>query len=254
MDSVKTALKVFELVATLGEAGVSELARQTGEPKSTIQRGLVTLHEAGWLRPVGEGARRRWSPTAKLLILSRQFDPLPDLRQLAMEAMEDLCSETRETIHLVLREGHEIVLVDRVDSPQILRTVRPLGARAPLHVVSTGKAILADMSPAEQERYVAGGLQAWTERSIGAANLLADDLKLIRERGFALSDGELDIGIRSVGAAIRGPDGQPIAALSISCPASRLPDSLIDRYGRLVNGAAGRVQVQLQEVAAQRAP
>ena len=233
MDSVKTALRIYESVVSAGEAGVSELARQLGEPKSTVQRSLVTLYEAGWLKPTTDGARRKWSATSKLFALSH----LPDiaaLRRAAAEPMQALNASTRESIHLIIREGDEVVLIDRLDSPQTLRTVRPIGGRARLHVVSTGKAIMARWRPEEVQRYLEHGLERWTDNSIVDAELLKADLDRIRERGFAVSEGELDMQVRAVGAVIVDAHDRPIGALSISCPASRLPDDLVPEYGRVV--------------------
>jgi IclR family transcriptional regulator, acetate operon repressor len=247
MESVKTALRVLELVGAAGRAGVSELARATGEPKSTVQRDLVTLHEAGWIRPVEAAGRRRWALTAKVLTLARRVQPAPGLREVALGVMEPLRTRTSETIHLTLRDGDNVVLIERLDSPQPLRTVRPLGSTAPLHLSSNGKAILAHLPEAEQATYLERRLAGLTPKSLTVSRALARDLKLTRERGFALNDGELDLQIRAVAAPILAGRGQPIAGLSISCPATRLPDSLINEYGKLVRRAAKEISSRLAE-------
>jgi len=247
MESVKTALKVLELVGAAGQVGVSELARETGEPKSTVQRNLVTLHEAGWIRPVEIDGRRRWTLSARVLTLARQLQPAPGLREVALEVMETLRARTQETIHLTLRDGDDVVLIERLDSPQPLRTVRQLGATAPMHLSSNGKAILAHLPKAEQAKYLNRHLETWTPKSLKDSRALARDLELVRKRGFALNDGELDIQIRAVAAPIYLSPGQPIAGLSISCPATRFPDSLINEYGKLVRAAAKKISSLLAE-------
>jgi IclR family transcriptional regulator, acetate operon repressor len=241
MESVKTALRVLELVGKAGLIGVSELAREAGEPKSTIQRNLVTLHEAGWIRPVESDGRRRWTLTARVLTLARQVQPAPDLREQALGVMETLRTRTQETIHLTLRDGDQAVLIERLDSPQPVRTVRPLGASAPLHVSSNGKAILAHLSDAERTAYLNRRLEAWTPKTMTDQKALVRDLQTAVRRGFALNDGELDLHIRAVAAPITVGSGQPIGALSISCPSFRLPDNLVDEYGKLVRNAAKEI-------------
>jgi len=241
MESVKTALKVLELVGRAGMIGVSELARQTGEPKSTVQRDLVTLHDAGWIRPVGTEGRRRWTLTTKVLTLARQLQPAPQLREAALPIMDRLRARTQETIHLTMREDDKAVLIERLDSPQPLRTVRPLGSSAPLHLSSNGKAILAHLPEAEQSAYLERRLEALTPKSLADPRALKRDLKLVRQRGYALNDGELDVHIRAVAAPIRLSSRDPVAGLSISCPASRLPDRLVDTYGQLVRRAADEI-------------
>ena len=247
MDSVKTALEVLEQVGAGGEVGVSELARAVGAPKSTIQRDLVTLHEAGWIRPVGLGGRRRWTLSSKVLALARRFQPALRLREHALPVMEELRDLTRETIHLTLREGDRVVLIERLDSPQTLRTVRQLGATTPLHAASNGKAVLAWLSPAERAAYLARPLPAFTPRTLTDPAALERDLEAIRARGYSLSAGELDLDVRAVAAAIRLASGEPIAALSISCPALRFPDEKTSQYGDWVRQAAARISVALAE-------
>ena len=245
MESVKTALQVLELIAEAGEIGVSELARRAGEPKTTIQRNLVTLHEAGWIRSVEEGARRKWTLSAKLVVLAARVEAFPHLRETALPVMEELRHQTQETIHLTLREGRQVVLIERLDSPQALRTVRALGSRAPLHVTANGKAVLARLSDAERERYLAQPLKAWTSHTLTDPKQLAKHLIDIRAQGYAFSDGELDVNVRSVAAPICPRGGAPVAALSISCPATRLPDDRVSRYGALVKKAVRRIEEQL---------
>ena len=249
MDSVKTALRVLEQVGAAGEAGVSELARAIGEPKSTIQRDLVTLHQAGWIRPVDVQGRRRWTLSSKVLGLARRFQPALRLREHAMPVMEDLRTLTRETIHLMLREGDRVVLIERLDSPQTLRTVRQLGASTPLHAASNGKAVLAYLTGAERVAYLARPLQAFTPRTLTDPAALERDLETIRSRGYSLSDGELDPDVRAVAAAIRLETGEPVASLSISCPAFRFPDEKIGQYGEWVRQAAARIAAALADEA-----
>jgi IclR family acetate operon transcriptional repressor len=229
------------LVAEAPAVGVSELGRMTGEPKSTVQRCLVTLHEAGWLAPVEKAGHRKWRATSKLAELARRTDEFADLPALALPAMKKLCEKTRETIHLLRRDGDQVVLISKLDSPQTLRTVRSIGVRAALHVSSNGKAILAAMSSEALGRYIDRGLEPMTDRSITDGELLASDLEKTRRRGFALSDGELDPNVRAVAAAIKDADGEPVAGISISCPAVRLPDERVAEYGKLVNEAAAHI-------------
>ena len=159
MDSVKSVLRIIEAVATSPEIGVSDLSRQLQQPKTTVQRGLMTLHEAGWIRPTNE-PRRRWKITSKLFMLSRSAETEARLRRAALPVMQSLRDETQETTHLMVREERHLVLIERVDSPLALRTVRDLGSRSPLHTSANGKAYLAYLTAREQEDYLSGKLSA----------------------------------------------------------------------------------------------
>jgi|EndMetStandDraft_5_1072996.scaffolds.fasta_scaffold331811_1 IclR family acetate operon transcriptional repressor len=244
MDSVKSVLRIIEAVATSPEIGVSDLSRQLQQPKTTVQRGLMTLHEAGWIRPTNE-PRRRWKITSKLFMLSRSAETEARLRRAALPIMQSLRDETQETTHLMVREERHLVLIERVDSPLALRTVRDLGSRSPLHTSANGKAYLAHLSAREQEDYLNGKLSALTENSKTDPDLIRKDLAQIRKLGYATNVGELDLHVHAVAAPVMNQEGRPIAALSISCPSSRLPIEKMPVFGEKVIAAARTVTMRL---------
>jgi IclR family transcriptional regulator, acetate operon repressor len=244
MDSVKSVLRIIEAVATSPEIGVSDLSRQLQQPKTTVQRGLMTLHEAGWIRPTNE-PRRRWKITSKLFMLSRSAETEARLRRAALPIMQTLRDETQETTHLMVREERHLVLIERVDSPLALRTVRDLGSRTPLHTSANGKAFLAHLTAREQEDYLNGKLSQLTENSKTDPDLIRKDLAQIRKLGYATNVGELDLHVHAVAAPVVNQEGRPIAALSISCPSSRLPIDKMPLFGEKVIAAARTVSLRL---------
>src|SRR5262245_36793104 len=237
MDSVKSVLRIIEAVATSPEIGVSDLARHLQQPKTTVQRGLMTLHEAGWIRPTNE-PRRRWKITSKLFMLSRSAETEARLRRAALPVMQELRDETQETTHLMVREERHLVLIERVDSPLALRTVRDLGSRSPLHASANGKVFLAHLTAREQEDYLGGKLSALTENSKTDPDVLRKDIAQIKRVGYATNIGELDLHVHAVAAAVMNQEGRPIAALSISAPSSRLPLDKMASFGDKVIAAA----------------
>jgi IclR family acetate operon transcriptional repressor len=112
-----------------------------------------------------------------------------------------------------------------------------LGTRGALHATSNGKAILASLPSEEVEAYLAEGLAATTKRTIVDPAVLRAELARITELGYAVCHEEIEEGVVSVGAAIR-QGGHTVASLSISGPASRMPDELLDDYGKKVHRAA----------------
>jgi IclR family acetate operon transcriptional repressor len=147
----------------------------------------------------------------------------------------------------MVREGRHVVLIERLESLLPVRTVRQIGARAPLHVASNGKAILAALPKADREAYVSGELEPYTSQSLRQPEALRADLELTARRGFALSDGELDLEVRAVAAAILSGKERPVGAMSISCPAQRLPPERVEQFGLLVAAAARRVSERFAE-------
>jgi IclR family acetate operon transcriptional repressor len=231
MQNVINALRVLEEVAARQPAGVGELARGLGLPKSTVQRSLRTLHDAGWIRPAG-GEVTRWQVTTKALQVGRRAEL--GLRDAALPVMEELRQRTGETIHLMVPEGDAVVLIERLETDKPLRIVLPLGIRLPLHASANGKAVLAHLTPAPDD------LPRYTDTTITDPQALRAEMAAVLARGYADNRGEWRSDIAAVASAVLGPDG-PVASLSVSTPASRMPDDLRAEYGELVRQAAGKL-------------
>jgi IclR family acetate operon transcriptional repressor len=245
MRSVKSTFRILETVADQQPIGLSALSRLLEMPKSTVQRSLATLAELGWIRPDG-GESGRWVLGDRVRSLSGKVDDVGWLREAALPAMERLNTETLETIHLAVLETRTVRLVERMDSQHALRLVRPIGTRNPLHAGSTGRSVLANLPEAEIDAYIAGGLSALTSRTITDPDRLRDNLKSVRERGYAIANEDLIDGIVSVAACIRAaPHGRPIAAMSISAASVRMSDELCATNGQRVVEAAAEVTARI---------
>jgi len=114
-----------------------------------------------------------------------------------------------------------------------------------MHVTANGKSFLANLSTREQEEYLGGKLTSLTEHTKTDPESLRRDFTQIKKVGYATNFGELDLHVHAVAAAILNPDGKPIAALSISCPASRLPMDKAHAFGAKVIAAAKAVSQRL---------
>ncbi|MEV7927176.1 IclR family transcriptional regulator [Kitasatospora sp. NPDC088264] len=244
MQNVLNALRVLEEVAARQPIGVAELARAMDLPKSSVQRALLTLHTAGWLRQAG-GAPTRWLVTAKALQVGRQATGELGLRDAAVPVMEELRRQTGETVHLAVPEGGRVILVERLETSQPVRIVLPLGQDLPAHASANGKAVLA-ASPAEAlESYLAEGLARYTDTTIVEPRRLLDELAEVRRRGYATNSGEWRSDVSAVAAAVIGGLGLPVASISVNVPASRATDESRAEHGALVNAAAKRLGVVL---------
>lgn len=244
LQSVITALNVFEIVALHQPIGVTQVARRLDTGKSTVQRCLVTLEAAGWLR-ADTNSPTRWMITAKSLTLGRRVANSGGLREFAFPVMEQLRDETRETIHLVVPDGRDAVIIERVESPQSTRTFFPLGGKGPLHATATGKAILASYSEEKLATYLSENLEALTARTIGNAPALRQELSRVRKRGFATAVDEREEGASAIAAAIVNRAGVIMGALSISCPTSRFTKSERNAYAPLIVQSAKAIAEKL---------
>lgn len=241
-NSVVSAIRVLEAVGQRQPIGLSELARAVGLPKSTVQRTLLTLSEVGWCTTDDAS---RWRLTYRAFAVGNQARDAGELRGRALPALHELQLATGETVHLAAPDGPVLVLIERLDTAHRLRAFLPLGHRIPLHASATGQAFLAACPDAEIETYLAGPLEPSTHATITDPDVLRSRLAEIRERGWSVNPQGLSEGIAAVGAAIRGPDGCPVGALSVSGPTVRMTEDVFDPHGRAAADAAGRIAREL---------
>ena len=242
MNNVLTVLDVLEAVSIQQPVGVSELARSMGLPKSTVQRSLETLRVAGWLQRSAAGA---WSLTLKPAVVGHRAGNEWSLRDAALPVMNALRDKTGETVRLWLRDGNDAVLIETVESTKTVRAIAPIGSRVGLHASSAGKAILAALADDELDRFLAGELHAYTDRTIVEPTKLRRALAQVRARGYAQSNSEANIDVGGVAARILGPDNRPIAAIGVVLPMHRLGADLAAHFGELVERAAEQVRATI---------
>ena len=242
--SVMTALRVLDEVAAREPIGVSELARFLELPKSSVQRTLRTLHAAGWIHPVG-AEMTRWGLTTHMLRTSQRATGGLSLRDVTVPVMEELRAATQETVHLAVPEEDHVIVIERLDSPQPVRTFIPLGMAAPIAASANGKAILATRPRAELEALLDGGQPAYTPSTVTDRDALLAELDTIRSRGYATNSEEWRTGVSAVAAAITAEGGRGIAGISVSTPSQRMNRKLQVHYGQLLREAAARISSTL---------
>ncbi|GAA3813161.1 IclR family transcriptional regulator [Sphaerisporangium flaviroseum] len=233
MQSVVTTLRVLDVVATRQPVGVSELAREMDLPKSTVQRALQALASAGWIRPAG-AETTRWVLTTKPLGLAMRVDADTGVREAALPVMAELRDRTGESVHLAIREGREIVIIERMEATRPVRIHWPAGTRSACHATANGKAILAYLGPLELAEALGSPLPGYTEATITNRDTLEAELATVRARGYALAKRELRDDIFSVAAPIMSAGQVPVASLSVFLPLHRLPEDGGAELGELV--------------------
>ena len=239
MQTVVTALKLLEELAVRQPIGVSEFARDMNMPKSSMHRFLKSLEQAGWIR-MNDVDRGQWVLTARPLVVSQYVARDLGIRDTAIPFMVSVRDQTRESVHLALPDGMDAVIVEVVESIEPVRIYWPAGSRAHMYATANGKAFLAHAGPTGLEA-LPKRLTAFTDRTITSRAALDAELQVIRDRGWALSCGELRDDIGSVAAPVIGLDGVPVASLSIFFPLHRLPQDGGAAYGDLIMSAARSV-------------
>jgi DNA-binding IclR family transcriptional regulator len=229
--SGKTTVQVIDRLASLLDAlsrypdpvSLKELAIVTNLHPSTAHRILNDLVTTRFVDRA-EGGNYRLG--MRLLELGNVVKSRLNVREAAIEFMRALHRQTQQTINLSVRQGDEIVYIDRAFSERSgMQVVRAIGGRAPLHLTSTGKLFLSLDEPKAIRAYTTRtGLAGHNKNSITDLSKLEKELAEVRANGYARDNEELELGVRCMAAGIRDDSGKMIAGLSISAPADRLQE------------------------------
>lgn len=234
--------RAADLVATVVCADqpmtFADLQDASGLAKSTTSRMLTALERSGLLERDVAGSyvagRLFW-------VYAARHDPWEELVRLARPTMEEIGDDTGETVHLSVTRGDRVVQVAQVDSRYLLGTRDWTEVDVPAHCSALGKVFFAWGSlPIPR-----GPLETPTEATIATPALLRRDVVRIRERGWALTVDELEIGLTGVAVPVFGVHGDAVAALGISGPAPRLEERL-DELGRSLLDHAAQLTTLLR--------
>ena len=243
MKSLLKSLEVLEAVAEMQPVGVSELARRLDLPKSTTQRILQAFATTGWLRPVG-GETTRWQIGHRVLHLQVPELQAGQLYVAARKPIQELRDQVNETVHLSILDGLDaMLLIDRVDCTQNVRTFSPIGDRSPIHATAIGTAVMAHLAPDQIDAIIKRGLTRYTDSTITDPEVLRAELGRVRERGYSLNLCCYRPAVCAVGAAILDSQGRPVGGLCISMPASRYVEHNERIWGGMVDATARKISV-----------
>lgn len=229
-------LKLFD--STHPEWTTTKIARACGLPVATVHRILGALRKCGYLAR-DEQKRYRLGPAA--VDLGERARALLDVRRIALPALQRLSSETDETALLcvVTEQRDRSICIERVESSQPLRLSVEPGRQLPLHAGASQKALLAFMRPEEVERVLAGPCERLCRATITDPEALRGDLAEIRERGWAISFEETNVGVWGVAVPLIDGRGEVIASVGLAGPSARLSEAEVaDHVRRLRAGTA----------------
>jgi DNA-binding IclR family transcriptional regulator len=230
--AIQVLARAFSLLDVLAAhhepVSLKRVSEQTGLHPSTAHRILNDLTIGRYVDRPEAGSYRLGM---RLLELGNLVKARLDVREAALAPMRELHKVTHQPVNLSLRQGDEIVYVERAFSERSgMQVVRAIGGRAPLHLTSVGKLFLAqDDSPRVRAYATRTGLAGHTRNSITDFAALESELARVRRDAIARDDEELELGVRCMAAGIVDDQGRLIAGLSISAPADRLEESWLDR-------------------------
>jgi len=216
------------LAAHSEPVALKTLSERTGLHPSTAHRILNDLTIGRLVERPEPGCYRLGM---RLLELGNLVKTRLDVREAALGPMRELHRLTHQPVNLSVRQGDEIVYIERAYSERSgMQVVRAIGGRAPLHLTSVGKLFLAhDDAPRVRAYATRTGLAGQTRNSITELGRLERELAQVRLHRVARDDEELEIGVRCMAAGIYDDQHRLVAGLSISAPADRLDEAWLDR-------------------------
>jgi DNA-binding IclR family transcriptional regulator len=254
IQTVSNALRMLEVFHNEAEIGVSELARKLDLHKNNAFRLLATLEQGGYIQQSRETELYSLGP--RCLELGVAFSRSHPLMRQARPILEELAARFGETSHLGVLDDQEVVHLDGILPAQLVLTGLRVGERLPAHCTALGKMLLAssldsgaegdEAAEAARPFQVEGPLERYTDATIPDSTKLADELRAVRLRGYAVDRQEYAEGLCCVAAPLRGTSGRVTAALSLSGPSFRMSEEVLHgEVAKAITAAAAELSQQL---------
>lgn len=229
-NPIQSAQRIFEVMETLsitGPIALIELSNILGLHKSTTHRLLMSLIFMGYVKQDEENGKYMLS--LKILNIASRLLRKIDILSISKPFITKLVEQTGETVHLVQRNGNDMVYIDKVESEvSSIRMVSQVGKSVPMYCSGVGKAILATLSKEEVTKiWNQSKIEKFTEHTMVSLDQLLEELDEVRQKGYALDNEENELGVRCIAACIKDYQGEANHAFSISAPVGRMSDNRI---------------------------
>jgi IclR family transcriptional regulator, acetate operon repressor len=245
VQSVDRALSIIETLAEDDEGyRLSDLAIRTGLSTSTVHRLLATLENRRFVQ--FDRSQSKWHVGARCFTVGATFARRRNFAAQAIPYLRKLRDLTRETANLAVVDDEFIIVLTRMESREIMRSLTKLGGRVAMVASGVGKAVLATYSNEDVSAIIHHhGMPRLTEKSIVRPSDLFKELEKIRRQGYAIDDEEACMGLRCVAAVVFNDCAEPLAAISVSGMTGRLTDERLPMLGQTVREVAAELTVAL---------
>ncbi|MGL9622730.1 IclR family transcriptional regulator C-terminal domain-containing protein [Bradyrhizobium sp. U531] len=241
---VQSVDRALSILATLAEDDegyrLSDLAIRTGLSTSTVHRLLATLEGRRFVQ--FDRAQSKWHVGSRAFSVGATFARRRNFTTQAIPYLRKLRDLTRETANLAVVDDEFIIVLTRMESREIMRSLTQVGGRVAMVTSGVGKAVLATYSDEDVGAVIRHhGMPRLTEKSIVRPSDLFRELEKIRRQGFALDDEEACMGLRCIAAVVYNDCAEPLAAISVSGMTSRLTDQRLPEVGQIVRDVAAEL-------------
>lgn len=243
VQSVDRAASILEMLSAESPLGVSEIARRLDVHRSTAFRLLATLEARDLVEQISDRGAYRLG--FALLHMAHSVIRRVDLARDAQACCDELAMELKETVNVaVLDSGYAVTITQAAGERMIGVARQYVGQRGPLHATSTGKVLLAH-DAAELHRLTAAPLEAFTASTMTDRAALSADLEAVRRRGWAAAVAEWEEGTNALAVPVRNASGSVVAAVAMTAPAFRLPESRFAELAETLREGARQIEVRL---------
>jgi len=245
VQSVDRALSIMETLAEDDEGyRLSDLAVRTGLSTSTVHRLLATLESRRFVQ--FDRTESKWHVGARSFTVGATFARRRNFSAQAVPYLRKLRDLTRETANLAVVDDEFIVVLTRMESREIMRSLTKVGGRVAMVASGVGKAVLATYSDEDVSAIIRHhGMPRLTEKSIVRPGDLFRELAKVRRQGFAVDDEEACMGLRCIAAVVYNDCSEPLAAISVSGMTSRITDDRLATLGETVREVAAELTLAL---------
>jgi DNA-binding IclR family transcriptional regulator len=244
LSSVANAIRLTKAFSEQeAEMGISALATRLGLAKSTVHRLASTLVEYDILEQNRETGKYRLGLALFELgtLVRRKMDTASESRA----QMYQLVQSTGETVQLAVLDHQSVLYIRILESRQAVRMSSIAGSRAPAHCTSVGKVLMAHQPSDVVKQIIDNGLPRFTQNTITSPEALLEELAAVRQKGFAIDDEEIEVGLRCIAAPVRNHTGNVIAAISVAAPVQRMSKKNLQTTVPTVTAAAESISRRL---------
>lgn len=225
------------------EITIDEISSETEIPQSSAYRYVRLLCDRGFLEKSSAGLYQlgyRFQMLSHVAMKSNR-----DLRLVALPSMQRIAEQIVESVSLMRIADQYAICIESIEGQQAIRAVVEQGRLQPLYVGASSKVLLAALDESEWDQYLPESWKPFTGTTITDPQIYRQQLRRVREQGYAVSDGEIDEGGRAVAVPIRNLRGKVVAALSIEGPYFRMGDEVIKAYIELLRTESDLIQSKL---------
>jgi DNA-binding IclR family transcriptional regulator len=242
IQSVERAIAILRCFEDHDELGVTEISKMIGLNKSTAFGLINTLRKEKFL----QGNEKTGGLKLGLGLFRLSVNVKLDLKIICAPYINELLQTTKETVNLVVRDGDNVIYIEKKESPYSMRISTRIGRQLPLYCTAVGKAILAFLRDDEIQEYIGRvRLKPFTDRTLKSKKELREQLLRIRQEGCAYDMEELENGVICVAVPILSPEKIPAGGLSVSGPSIRITPAKCKEISKLLLLRAAQITLKI---------